>query len=146
MRRDRVWLFAALFACAVLLVSAVPARAQTVTTTVSVGSTPVAVVVNPATNKIYVVNGNSSNVTVIDGATNSTATVSVGSVPGAAAVNPVTNKMYVVNFGSNNVTVIDGATNATTTVGVGMRATSRGRQPGHQQNLRGRHRQQQTSR
>jgi hypothetical protein len=30
MRRDRVWLSVTLFACAVLLASAVPARAQTV--------------------------------------------------------------------------------------------------------------------
>ena len=68
--------------------------------------------VNPVTNKIYVANVGSNNVTVIDGATNTTTTVAAGSDPIAVAVNPVTNKIYVANRSSNNVTVIDGATNA----------------------------------
>jgi YVTN family beta-propeller protein len=92
---------------------------------------PVAIAVNPTTNKIYIANypgsaGGSGNVTVIDGATNSTFTVTdpnaVG--PNAVAVNTVTNKVYVTNNGScpppatnqGNVTIIDGETNSTTTV------------------------------
>jgi YVTN family beta-propeller protein len=71
------------------------------------------------TNKIYVANQNSANVTVIDGATNSTTTVNAGTNPVSVAVNPVTNKIYVANNASGNVTVIDGATNSTTTVSVG---------------------------
>ena len=71
---------------------------------------------NPVTNKIYVANHDSGNVTVIDGATNATTTVPVGTGPYAVAVNPVTNKIYVANANSGNVTVIDGATNTTTTV------------------------------
>ena len=67
------------------------------TTTVSVGTDPYAVAVNPVTNKIYVANNRSNNVTVIDGATNSTTTVSVGTGPVSVAVNPVTNKIYVAN-------------------------------------------------
>ena len=51
------------------------------TTTVAVGSSPVAVAVNPDTNKIYVANYYSNNVTVIDGATNNTTTVPVGTCP-----------------------------------------------------------------
>ena len=78
--------------------------------------------VNPVTNKIYVANTDSNNVTVIDGATNATTTVAAGAHPCAVAVNPVTNKIYVANHGSNNVTVIDGATNDTTTVAVRHRA------------------------
>ena len=54
---------------------------------------------NPVTNKIYVANNASNNVTVIDGATNSTTTVSAGSAPVSVAVNPVTNKIYVANCG-----------------------------------------------
>ena len=46
--------------------------------------------VNPVTNKIYVANYGSNNVTVIDGATNGTTTVTAGNGPGAVAVNPVT--------------------------------------------------------
>ena len=90
--------------------------ASNATTTVSVGNSPIAVALNPVTNKIYVADYYSANVTVIDGATNSTTTVSTGTLPRAVAVNPVTNKIYVANYSSNTVTVIDGATNSTTTV------------------------------
>jgi YVTN family beta-propeller protein len=78
-------------------------------TTVTAGTYPWAVAVNPVTNKIYVANYNSNNVTMIDGATNAKTTVPVGSTPQAVAVNPVTNKIYVANRGTNNVTVIDDA-------------------------------------
>ena len=54
------------------------ARAQTVTTTVAAGTSPVSVAVNPVTNKIYVANLTSGNVTVIDGATNTTGGVASG--------------------------------------------------------------------
>ena len=57
--------------------------------------------VNPVTNKIYVANYGSDNVTVIDGATNATTTVTAWTTPSAVAVNPVTNKIYVANGGSN---------------------------------------------
>jgi YVTN family beta-propeller protein len=62
--------------------------------------------VNPLTNKVYVVNMSSSNMTVIDGATNSTTTVPTGNWPRAVAVNTVTNKIYVANMASSDVTVI----------------------------------------
>jgi YVTN family beta-propeller protein len=72
------------------------------------------------TNQIYVTNTASNNVTVIDGATNSTTTVSAGTSPYALAINPVTNKIYVADLEGNiNVTVIDGATNTTATVRAG---------------------------
>jgi YVTN family beta-propeller protein len=86
------------------------------------GSGPIAVAVNPVTNKIYVANQSSNNVTVIDGFTNITNTVAAGSQPAAVAVNPVTNKIYVANPNSSDVTVIDGATNSPTTVGLGAGA------------------------
>src|SRR5438105_1903115 len=94
-------------------------HAQTVTATVGAGTQPQSVAVNPVTNKIYVANYTSNNVTVIDGVTNSTTTVSAGAQPYSVAVNPVTNRIYVANESSNNVTVIDGATNSTTTLGTG---------------------------
>jgi YVTN family beta-propeller protein len=77
------------------------------------------------TNKIYVANYLSANVTVIDGTTNSTTTVQAALHPVAVAVNEATNKIYVANEGfggplgngdRGSVTVIDGATNLTTTV------------------------------
>src|SRR5262249_10915276 len=109
---------------------------QRVTATVTVGVSPVAVAVNPVTNKIYVANcvpspsrspGVNGSVTVIDGKTNGKTGVSVGVCPGAVAVNPLTNKIYVTNFGKfdlfcgscinyGSVTVIDGATNSTITI------------------------------
>ena len=118
-RGERVRLQVAAMACVAVLAVAVPAGAQRVTTTVSVGSAPFAVAVNPVTNQIYVANDNSNTVTVINGATNATTTVSAGSAPSAVAANPVTNQIYVTNAASNTVTVINGATNATTTVSVG---------------------------
>jgi YVTN family beta-propeller protein len=87
------------------------------TTAVPAGAGPVGV--NPVTNKIYVGDFNSNDMTVIDGATNTTSIVAVGTGPAAVAVNPVTNKIYVANNGSSNVTVIDGATNSTATVAAG---------------------------
>ena len=93
--------------------------ATNATITVATGANPIAVAVNPVTNKVYVANNGSANVTVIDGATNATTTVAAGTDPYAVAVNPVTNKVYVANYGSASVTVIDGATNATTTVAAG---------------------------
>lgn len=103
-----------------------PAHAQTVTTQLTVGSTPFVAAANPVTNKIYVSNGYDNTVTVIDGTgvlefgevglNNKTTTIGVGINPSAIAVNPVTNKIYVANTGAATVTIIDGATNATTTV------------------------------
>jgi len=97
---------------------------------------PAAIAVNPVTNKIYVANNsipipfstNPGNVTVIDGATNSTTTITDPNAfsPLAVAVNSATNKIYVANDGNfylnppgsndGNVTVIDGVTNSITTL------------------------------
>lgn len=91
-----------------------------VSATTAVGTGPVAVAVNPVANRVYVANGGSNNVTVIDASTgNSTATVPTGASPAALATDPVNHKIYVANSASNNLTVIDGANNGTTTVAVG---------------------------
>ena len=99
------------------------------TATVIVENRPIALAVNPLTNKVYVANFGDSNptggrilghtVSVIDGYANTTATVAVGLNPGAVSVNPVTGKIYVANSLDGTVTVIDGATNATATVTIG---------------------------
>jgi YVTN family beta-propeller protein len=85
--------------------------------------------VNAATNKIYLANFydvncscccNAPNITVIDGATNSTTLYfeDLWIDPEDLVVNPVTNKIYVSIFGGNNfpdtILVIDGATNSIT--------------------------------
>jgi YVTN family beta-propeller protein len=112
--------------------------AQQVIATVPTGPGPGLVGVNPATNKIYVVNNlcndnqtcQPATVTVIDGATENTVSVPVGIAGvGFPAVNSVTNKIYVSNGCGNDpncvspgtVSIIDGATNVVTaTVGVGF--------------------------
>ena len=95
------------------------ATAQTLLTNVPVGAYPIAVAVNSRTNKIYVVNQNSNNLTVIDGATNLSETVPTGVAPTALAINAVTNKIYVANANSSSVTVVDGASNHTASVSTG---------------------------
>ena len=110
------------------------------TNTVTVGSYPYGIAVNPMTNQIYVANvcGNdvtcstySGTVTVIDGVTLGATTVPVGANPYAPVVNSVTNQIYVPNacgndptcaspYGPGTVTVIDGATDSTTSVNVGI--------------------------
>jgi len=84
------------------------------TNTVPVGNNPTALVVNPETNRIYVANYGSNNITVINGTDNSTATIPLAYAPWAIAINTVTNKVYVA--GGSAVTVIDGATNSTTSI------------------------------
>jgi YVTN family beta-propeller protein len=106
-------------AAALLLTASLYSSAQTLLTSVATGSNPIALAVNAATNKIYVVNQNSNSVTVIDGTTNNTATVAVGASPDAIAVNATTNKIYVANTNASTVTVIDGATNRTSTISTG---------------------------
>ncbi len=108
---------------AALCTFAIPSCAQTLVTTVQTGQSPIALAVNPNTNKIYVANQSSSSVTVIDGITNNTTTVATGDGPDAVAVNPVTNKIYVANATAGTVTVIDGSNNQTSNVTTGNNPT-----------------------
>ena len=72
---------------------------------------PRAVVVNPASHKVYATNPAAGMVTVIDDAMHSATAIKVGVDPGAIDINSVTNKIYVANGGGGTVSVIDGATN-----------------------------------
>ncbi|MGA8101451.1 MAG: YncE family protein, partial [Candidatus Acidiferrales bacterium] len=94
--------------------------------TVTVGSDPVAIAVNPVTNRVYSANANSNGVSVLNGATDAvTATVGTGTDPVALAVNPATNTIYVANQGSASLTVINGATSTVAaTVAVGSTPVS----------------------
>src|ERR1700675_135979 len=66
-----------LVAAGVLLAGGVnTAKAQYVTATIGVGNSPGGMAVNVVTNKVYVANAGSNNVTVIDGATTLATTVS----------------------------------------------------------------------
>lgn len=93
-----------------------------VTTLPDPGTVPFALAINAATNKTYVANFGSNNVTIIDGATGALSTVADHNAihPAGIAVNQATNTIYVTNAGSNNVTVIDGQTDSiVTTIAVG---------------------------
>src|SRR5688572_16419031 len=87
-----------------------PATAQTVAPPIAVGNTPVAIAVNPVTNKVYVATRNRNTVPGIDGATCATTTVNLGLAPMHVAVNPERNRIFVGNITSASVSVIDGAT------------------------------------
>lgn len=79
---------------------------------------PAAVAINPQTNKVYVANRSSNNITVVDGETNTFINITAPNATGpiAVAVNSATNQIYVSNTTSKNITVIDGETNGATTV------------------------------
>jgi DNA-binding beta-propeller fold protein YncE len=93
--------------------------------TINVGNSPASLVINPATNKVFVANdcgndpscqsGNGS-VTVIDGGTLQTQTVQVADYPYPIAINSLTNKVYAATCGNDpscqtgTVSVIDGTT------------------------------------
>ncbi len=98
-----------LSAALAVFIASRPASAQT---TIAAGNGPAAIAINTVTNKIYVANEFSDNVTIIDGATNATKTVAVCKRPQYIAVNARTNKVFV-NCGTDSaLTVIDGATAA----------------------------------
>jgi YVTN family beta-propeller protein len=78
---------------------------------------PDAMVVNSATNRIYIANQCGSDpscqspngtVTVLDGATRATTTVFVGNNPFGLALNSNTNRVYVPNYDAGTVSVMDG--------------------------------------
>ena len=95
---------------------------------------------NPSTNRIYVANRGSNDLSVIDGAGNTVvATVAVGTGPYDVTVNPNTNRaVYVTNENTNNVSVIDGASNTVVaTVPVGNAPSHVGVNPSTNPHLRG---------
>jgi len=80
--------------------------------TIGTGQTPLAAAVNEETNRVYVVNYGSSDVTVIDGNTRRPiATVAVGRWPQQLAINSRNDTVYVVNTHADTVSVIDGRSN-----------------------------------
>ena len=88
---------------------------------IHVGSEPEAIAVDPDTNRIYVANGGSGSVSVIEGATDRViATVGVGDLPYAIAANSATNKIYVSRTFSDVMAIIDGKTNVATRLRLGV--------------------------
>jgi uncharacterized protein len=88
---------------------------------IAVGKEPVSIASNPDTNRVYVANSGSGNVSVIDGHTDKVmATVPVGDLPYTIAVNRPANKVYVSRTFSDVTVIIDGKTDAPTTVKAGV--------------------------
>ena len=86
-----------------------------VTGTIPVGDGPYGVAVEPGTQTVYVVNGISNSVSVIDATTYTvTATIPVGLAPFGVVIVPETRTGYVTNFDAESVSVIDTANNTVT--------------------------------
>ena len=87
-----------------------------VVTTIDVGRYPVSVAVDPVTDIVYVANGGSDSVSVIDGTTNKvTATIALSTEPEGIGVVPSTDMIYVAlpdGQSAGTVAVINGHTNA----------------------------------
>jgi YVTN family beta-propeller protein len=79
---------------------------------IPVGSFPIAVAVDPVTNRIYALDQNSEDVAVIDGASQSViTTVPLFAIVTGIGVDPVNNRIYVGVSSVNELLVIDGNTN-----------------------------------
>ena len=88
---------------------------------INVPDTPVAVAVNPVTNRIYALSDSASGqISVINGANSTFTSLTPAGTLGSAraiAVNPVTNTIYAAF--SAALVVVDGATNGTTVIPAG---------------------------
>jgi YVTN family beta-propeller protein len=95
----------------ILLSLLVPAFAQTVVTTITVGTHPTGVGVNVRNNQIYVATSGDNTVSVIDGSTNQV----TAAIPGIifseqVAINPTTNHIYAGEFETSNIAAIAAGT------------------------------------
>ncbi|MBJ8337414.1 protein kinase [Antrihabitans sp. YC3-6] len=95
--------------------------AASIATTIPVGTTPVAVVIEANLRKLYAANADDSSITVIDvdsGAV--TTSIDVGKTPVGLAVDSDTQTLYVANIGDGTLSVIDASTDSVTaTVDIG---------------------------
>jgi YVTN family beta-propeller protein len=81
------------------------------TVSIPVGVVPTGAACDDATGNVYVANGDSANVSVINGTTNTvTNTIVVGGAPEGMTYVAQTGYIYVTNLGSPNLSVINGPT------------------------------------
>jgi len=89
-------------------VGVISSSVSAITTTMPVGTNPVAVAGNNANNKIYVLNQGSNNVTVVSTIDNFViGNIQVGTSPVWGVMAPDGVHVFIVNQGSNDVSVID---------------------------------------
>jgi len=104
------------------------ANADTVVATITVGTSPESVAIDPAGTFAYVTNTNSASVSKINLATDTVvATITVGSSPRGVAIDPAGTFAYVTNLGSRSISKIDLAGDtvvATITVGISPRGVA----------------------
>jgi YVTN family beta-propeller protein len=82
------------------------AQGYSVIATIPVGKSPWGVAINPTNNLVYVTNGGSNTVSVIDDTATVVATIPVGDGPYGVAINPTNGLVYVTNVSSNTVSVV----------------------------------------
>jgi YVTN family beta-propeller protein len=75
--------------------------------TITVGTTPRRVVVNPDTNILYVSNQISNSLSVIDGSTNKVIDSIPVEQPFELVINPKTNKLYATYFGYPMLSIVN---------------------------------------
>ena len=117
----RVFVAGMFFVCALVATTSMTAQADTVVTTIPVGSNPQSLAINPAGTFAYVTNTGDDTVSKINLATDTVvATTTVGLFPIRVAINPAGTYAYVTNQYSSTVSKIDLSTDtvvATITVG-----------------------------
>ncbi len=102
--------------CALVSTASTTAQADSVDATITVGTTPYDVAINPSGTFAYVSNYGSDTVSKIDLATNTVAaTIIVGDGPWGLAINPLGTFAYVSNDQNGTVSKIDLATNTVVT-------------------------------
>jgi YVTN family beta-propeller protein len=105
-----------IFMCALVSTASTTAQADSVDATITVGTTPYNVAINPSGTFAYVSNYGSDTVSKIDLATNTVAaTIIVGDGPWGLAINPLGTFAYVSNDQNGTVSKIDLATNTVVT-------------------------------
>lgn len=79
------------------------------------GAGPIDAAVDTSSGVLWVTDGNSNLVTLVDLSTGGVLrSIAVGTYPEGIAFDPTNGDLYVANYGSNNVTVINGQTDTTT--------------------------------
>ena len=120
-----VLVLALLMALTALIVGIPSLHADSLTSTVSVGSSPREVAITPDGNKAYISNRLSNDLSVIDTSTDSVvATVPAGLGPGAIHIGH-DGRVYVPDREGNTLTVIDSSTESViSTIAVGLRPSA----------------------
>ena len=104
------------------IVEVINVASNSVTNTISAGTTPYRIALSPSGSILYATDYGSNSISVIDTATNTmlyAINLGPGSAPEGIAVNPAGTFAYVAESGKNMVGVVNLATNAISTISIG---------------------------